>query len=116
VVYPTDQPNLRSARQLPATLDAATAKGIMRFLNWNHRKVQNLTPWEIWAFIAGRVLMSFGFGVLAVRYIPRVADPLGILTLVTGIICLVFAAKGLARKNHSYGSAVQQSLERTRAA
>jgi hypothetical protein len=71
----------------------------MRFLNWNGRKVQNLTPWEIWAFIAGRVLMSFGLGVLAVRYIPQVADALAIPTLVAGIICLVFAAKGLARKS-----------------
>lgn len=71
----------------------------MRFLNWNRRKVQNLTPWEIWAFIAGRVLMSFGLGVLAVRYYPQVADPLAVPTLVAGIICLVFAAKGLARHN-----------------
>ena len=73
----------------------------MRFLNWNQRKVQNLTPWEIWGFIAGRVFMSFGLGVLAVQYFPRVAGPLGIPTLVLGIICLVFAAKGFTRKENT---------------
>ncbi len=70
----------------------------MRFLNWNHRKVQNLTPWEIWGFIAGRVFMSFGLGVLAVQYYPLIAVPLGIPTLVLGIACLLFAAKGFTRK------------------
>ena len=29
----------------------------MRFLDW-----KGLTPWEIWFFIAGRVLMSFALG------------------------------------------------------
>ena len=70
----------------------------MRFLNWNHRKVQNLTPWEIWGFIAGRVFMSFGLGVLAMHYYPQIAGSLGIPTLVIGIILLIFAAKGLRRK------------------
>ena len=71
---------------------------IMRFLNWNRRKVQNLTPWEIWAFIAGRVFMSFGLGVLAMRYYPQIADSFGIPTLVIGVILLIFAAKGFTRK------------------
>ena len=70
----------------------------MRFLNWNHRRVQNLTPWEIWGFIAGRVLMSFGLGVLSMQYYPQVADTLAIPTLIIGIVLLVFASKGLRRK------------------
>jgi len=71
----------------------------MRFLNWNRRKVQNLTAWEIWGFIAGRVFMSFGLGVLAMQYYPQMAGPLGIPTLIIGIVLLVFAAKGFARKD-----------------
>jgi hypothetical protein len=70
----------------------------MRFLNWNHRKVQNLTPWEIWGFIAGRVLMSFGLGVLAMQYFPQSAASLGVPTLIIGIVLLIYAAKGFARK------------------
>ena len=73
----------------------------MRFLDWNRRKVQKLTAWEIWGFVAGRVLMSFGLGVLAMRYYPEFASPWGIPTLVLGIILLVFAAKGFARKESS---------------
>lgn len=71
----------------------------MRFLNWNHRKVQNLTPWEIWGFMAGRVFMSFGLGVLAMQYCPQLVGSLGIPTLIVGVILLVFAAKGLRRKS-----------------
>ena len=70
----------------------------MRFLDWNRQKVQNLTAWEIWGFVAGRVFMSFGIGVLAMQYYPQVAGSLGIPTFVIGIIFLVFAAKGLRRK------------------
>jgi hypothetical protein len=70
----------------------------MRFLNWNQRKVQNLTPWEIWAFIAGRVFMSFGLGVLAMQYYPQISGSLGFTTLIIGVILLIFAAKGLRRK------------------
>ena len=70
----------------------------MRFLQWNHRKVQNLTSWEIWAFIAGRVFMSFGLGVLAMRYYPQISGSLGIPALVIGIVLLIFAANGLRRR------------------
>ena len=70
----------------------------MRFLDWNQRKMRNLTPWEIWGFIAGRVLMSFGLGVLAMKYYPEAVDRVGVPTLVVGLILLAFAAKGLARK------------------
>jgi peptidoglycan/LPS O-acetylase OafA/YrhL len=71
----------------------------MRFLNWNHKKVQNLTPWEIWAFIAGRVFMSFGIGVLAMQYCPQMVSWSGVPTLVLGFVLLVVAARGLFRKS-----------------
>ena len=71
---------------------------MMRFLNWNRRKVQNLTPWEIWGFIAGRVFMSFGLGVLAMQYYPELTKSFGIPALVLGIVLLIFAAKGFSRK------------------
>jgi hypothetical protein len=70
----------------------------MKFLNWNHKKVQNLTPWEIWMFIAGRVFMSFGLGVLAMQFFPVVAGWLAVPTIVFGFILLILAAKGLFRK------------------
>ena len=70
----------------------------MRFLDWNQRKVRNLTPWEIWGFVAGRVLMSFGLGILAMQYFPQAAARLALPTLIVGIALLIFAAKGLARK------------------
>ena len=69
----------------------------MKFLNWNHVKVQNLTSWEIWFFVAGRVLMSFGLGVLAVMYIPDIAIPLAYPALVIGFILIVLAGRGLFR-------------------
>lgn len=71
---------------------------LMRFLDWNRRKVQNLTAWEIWLFIAGRVLMSFGLGALAMKYLPDIAGPISIPTLVIGIVLLLVAAKGFSRK------------------
>ena len=71
----------------------------MRFVNWNRRKVRKLTAWEIWGFIAGRVFMSFGLGVLAMQYYPQIAGSFGIPTLIIGIVLLIFAAKGLARKD-----------------
>lgn len=71
----------------------------MRALDENRRRVQNLTPWEIWGFIAGRVFMSFGLGVLAMQYFPDVAASIAVPSLVLGFICLVFAAKGLRRKD-----------------
>ena len=70
----------------------------MKFLNWNQKKVQNLTPWEIWMFIAGRVFMSFGLGVLAMQFFPEIAIWLVLPTIVLGFILLIFASKGLFRK------------------
>ncbi|MDB6140136.1 MAG: hypothetical protein JWO94_3208 [Verrucomicrobiaceae bacterium] len=49
--------------------------------------------------MAGRVLMSFGLGVLAMQYCPQLVGSLGIPTLIVGVILLVFAAKGLRRKS-----------------
>jgi hypothetical protein len=66
-------------------------------LEWNRSKVRNLTGAEIWLMIIGRVLAGFGLGVLAVRYFPQVANPLGIPTLVVGMLLLLIAAKGFFR-------------------
>jgi hypothetical protein len=73
----------------------------MQFLSWNHRKVQNLTPWEIWGFIAARVFISFGLGVLAMQYFPQIASSFGIPTFTIGIVLLSIAARGLVRKEVS---------------
>jgi hypothetical protein len=70
----------------------------MGLLNWNHKKVQNLTPLEIWMFIAGRVFVGFGAGVLAMRYYPQIAAGAGIPVFVLGILLLALAGKGLVRK------------------
>ena len=70
----------------------------MDALKSNYRRVQNLTPLEIWAFIVGRVLVAFGLGVLAVKYFPSVAPSLGVPALVIGVAVLLVAAKGLTRK------------------
>lgn len=43
----------------------------MSLLKWNQKKVQNLTPWQIWMFILARVFMSFGVGVIAMKYWPN---------------------------------------------
>ena len=66
-------------------------------LEWNRSKVRNLTGAEIWLMIIGRVLAGFGLGVLAVRYFPQVANPLGIPALLVGMLLLLIAAKGLFR-------------------
>jgi hypothetical protein len=54
-------------------------------LKWNAAKVKNFTGIEIWLFIIARMLIGFGLGVLAVRYFPQVANPLGIPALIVGI-------------------------------
>ncbi|MBX7210480.1 MAG: hypothetical protein K1X78_19375 [Verrucomicrobiaceae bacterium] len=64
-------------------------------MNENQKRIQNLTPWEIWGFIAGRVFMSFGLGVLVMQHFPQVASSLAFPSVFLGFICLVFAAKGL---------------------
>jgi hypothetical protein len=69
----------------------------MGVLKWNQRKVQNLTAWEIWGFIAGRVLVSFGVDVLAAQYFPQIVSPLGIPAVLVGLVLLAFALKGFTR-------------------
>ena len=68
-------------------------------LNWNTRKVKNLTGMEIWLFIVGRVLAAFGVGVMGVRYYPQIVRPLGLPALAVGLPLLLTAAKGLMRPN-----------------
>jgi hypothetical protein len=71
----------------------------MPLLNWNQKKVQNLTPMEIWMFIAGRVFFSYGVGVLAMRYYPEAVAWSGLPALLVGFALLIFAAKGLMQKS-----------------
>ena len=66
-------------------------------LEWNRAKVRNLTGFEVWLMIVGRVLVGFGFGVLSVRWIPQIANPLGVPAMVLGLVLLLIAAKGLFR-------------------
>jgi hypothetical protein len=68
-------------------------------LNWNVRKVKNLTGTEIWLLIIGRVLAGFGLGILGVRYFPGVIAPVGLPVLAVGLLLVLVAAKGLWRKN-----------------
>ena len=67
-------------------------------LNWNAERVKTLTGAEIWLFIIGRGLAAFGVGVLSVRYYPQIADPLGLPTIVVGLLLLLVAAKGMFRR------------------
>jgi hypothetical protein len=67
-------------------------------LSWNKRKVQNLSPGEVWLFIVARVVVGFGLGVLAMRYFPATFGPLGIPAVVIGVILFAIAAKGLFRE------------------
>jgi hypothetical protein len=66
-------------------------------LQWNKAKVRNLTGFEIWLMIVGRVLVGFGFGVVGVRYFPQLVNPAGIPALVIGMVLLIIVAKGLFR-------------------
>jgi Na+/melibiose symporter-like transporter len=66
-------------------------------LTANHRRVQRLTPTEVWLFIVGRVLAAFGVGILFARYQPRLAGSLAWPAVVAGVLCLVVAARGLRR-------------------
>ena len=70
----------------------------MSLLKWNQRKVQNLTPLEIWMFILARVFIGFGMGVLAMQYFPGVAARLAIPAIVIGFLLFILAARGLIRK------------------
>lgn len=72
-------------------------------LAWNQRKIHQLSPSEIWLFIAGRVLAALGLGMLLVVYLPDssvAAWPL----LVLGLIMLMVASKKLWRSPSPPGS------------
>jgi hypothetical protein len=68
-------------------------------LNWNAGKVKNLTGLEIWLFIIGRGLVAFGLGVLAIRYFPEIAEPMGVPAVAVGLVALLIAAKGMFRQS-----------------
>jgi Na+/melibiose symporter-like transporter len=67
-------------------------------LDWNRRKVQSLTGWEIWFFILGRVLVGFALGALAMWYFPQIALMIAIPAGIIGLVLLIIAAKGLRRR------------------
>jgi len=68
-------------------------------LNSNAERVKRLTGMEIWLFIIARVLLGFGAGLLSARYFPQIAGPLGLPSLVVGLLLFLIAAKGLRRSN-----------------
>ena len=68
-------------------------------LEWNHRKVQRLSPGELWMFIVGRVLAGLGLGILLAEHLPDIAAKLGVPALVLGFLLLIYASKGMFRKN-----------------
>jgi len=65
-------------------------------LAWNQQKTRQLTPVEIWLFIAGRVFVAFGLGLLAARHLPWCAD-FGWPSVALGAALLILAARGLLR-------------------
>jgi hypothetical protein len=75
----------------------------MSILDRNRRKVQNLTGLEIWFFIVSRVLVGFGLGVFAMKYVPDFAQPIAIPAIVIGVILFIFSARGLRRKEGASG-------------
>jgi hypothetical protein len=66
-------------------------------LKANHRRVQRLTPVEMWLFIIGRVLAAFGVAILIARYQPRLAGSLAWPALLAGVLCLAVASRGMFR-------------------
>jgi hypothetical protein len=71
----------------------------MAMLNWNAKKVQNLTGVEIWLFILGRVLVAFAVGIFVTQNFPGVATLLAFPALAIGVVLFAVAAKGLWRKH-----------------
>jgi len=66
-------------------------------LNWNARKVKNLTGTEIWLFILGRVLIAFALGIVATQYFPQFTPRIALPLLLVGVILFAIAARGLRR-------------------
>jgi hypothetical protein len=73
----------------------------MNFLKWNHRKVQQMSPGELYMFIVGRVLAALGLGILFMEFFPRIAVDLAWPALILGMVLLVVASRGLFRKSGS---------------
>jgi hypothetical protein len=71
----------------------------MRLLDWIRQKVSKLNSIELWLFIACRVFVAFGLGILAMTYFPRLANPAAIPCIVLGFIMLAIAFKGFVRKD-----------------
>jgi hypothetical protein len=67
-------------------------------LNWNAKKVQNLTGSEIWFFILGRVLVAFAMGILLTEYFPRVVAPIALPALAISLVLFAIAARGFWRQ------------------
>ena len=67
-------------------------------LEQNRNRVQNLSGFEIWLFIIGRVLVGFGLGILAVIYLPGTFAKLGLPIIIIGLVILIVASRGLLRK------------------
>jgi hypothetical protein len=51
-----------------------------------------------WLTVLGRVLAAFGLGVLAMRYYPGVAAPLGLPAAVAGVLALLIAPRVRPRR------------------
>ena len=68
-------------------------------LNWNAKKVRNLTGTEIWLFILGRVLIAFAIGILIGQYFPRAAALIALPALAIGGVLFLIATKGLWRQS-----------------
>jgi hypothetical protein len=67
-------------------------------LDWNAKKVQNLTSTEIWLFILGRVLVAFAVGVYVNRYYPLLSKTIAFPAFVIGMVLFAIASKGMWRK------------------
>jgi len=71
----------------------------MRLLNWNQRMARHLGPLEIRRFIAGRVWVGFGCGILARACCSRSAHSPAIPLVAVGLLFALMASKEFARKD-----------------
>ena len=67
-------------------------------LEWNRRRIQNLTGTEQWLFIIGRVLVGFALGELTALYFPDFSHKIVIPVLVIGMLILVIPVRGMFRQ------------------
>jgi len=66
-------------------------------LKANAERVKRLSPVEIWLFVIARVLIGFGFGILAIQYFPHFARDLGVPAIGTGALLFAIASIGFFR-------------------